>query len=81
MTQGLPKASASEVIQVLEQVLEKVGFALIRQSRRHKIYKSSTGKMVTIPCRKGMVLDPKVVAGILDDAGLTREDLTKLLAK
>ncbi len=32
MTQGLPKASASEVIQVLEQVLEKVGFALIRQS-------------------------------------------------
>ncbi len=48
MSQRLPKVTADEII----RVLEKAGFTLARQSGSHKIYKSSTGKRVTIPYPK-----------------------------
>jgi len=76
MSQRLPRVTADEII----RVLEKVGFALSRQSGSHKIYKSSTGKRVTVPYHKGKVLHPKVLASILRDADLIREDLKNLLA-
>jgi len=76
MSQRLPRVTADEII----RVLEKVGFALSRQSGSHKIYKSSTGKRVTVPYHKGKMLHPKVLASILRDADLTREDLKNLLA-
>ena len=75
MSQRLPRVTADEII----KVLEKVGFALARQSGSHKIYKSSTGKRVTVPYHKGRVLHPKVLASILKDANLRREDLKNLL--
>ena len=76
MSQRLPRVTADEII----RVLEKTGFALSRQSGSHKIYKSSTGKRVTVPYHKGKMLHPKVLASILRDANLTREDLKNLLA-
>jgi len=76
MSQRLPRVTADEII----RVLEKTGFALSRQSGSHKIYKSSTGKRVTVPYHKGKMLHPKVLASILRDADLTREDLKNLLA-
>ena len=76
MSQRLPRVTADEII----QVLEKVGFALARQSGSHRIYKSSTGKRATIPYHKGKVLHPKVLASILKDADLSQEDLKNLLA-
>lgn len=76
MSQRLSRVTADEII----RVLEKVGFALSRQSGSHKIYKSSTGKRVTVPYHKGKMLHPKVLASILRDADLTREDLKNLLA-
>jgi len=75
MSQRLPRVTADEII----RVLEKVGFALTRQSGSHKIYRSSTGKRVTVPYHKGRVLHPKVLASILRDADLSREDLKNLL--
>jgi len=75
VSQRLPRVTADEII----RVLEKVDFALARQSGSHKIYKSSTGKRVTVPYHKGKVLHPKVLASILKDANLSREDFQKLL--
>ena len=75
MSQRLPRVTADEII----RVLEKVGFALTRQSGSHKIYKSSTGKRVTVPHHKSKVLHPKILANILKDADLSREDLKNLL--
>lgn len=77
MSQRLPRVTADEVI----KVLAKVGFALARQSSSHKIYKSPTGKRVTVPYHKGKVLHPKVLASILKDANLSREDFQKLLVE
>ena len=77
MSQRSPRVTADEII----RVLEKVGFALVRQSGSHKIYRSSTGKRVTVPYHKGRILHPKVLASILRDADLSREDLKSLLAK
>ncbi len=76
MSQRSPRVTADEII----RVLEKTGFALARQSGSHKIYKNSTGKRVTIPYHKGKVLHPKLLASILKDADLDREDLKNLLA-
>jgi len=75
VSQRLPRVNADEII----RVLEKVGFTLARQSGSHKIYKSSTGKRVTVPYHKGRVLHSKVLVSILKDADLSREDLKNLL--
>jgi len=75
MSQRLPRVTADEII----RVLERVGFALVRQSGSHKIYRSSTGKRVTLPYHKGKILHPKVLASILRDADLIWEDLRDLL--
>ena len=75
MSQRLPRVTADEII----RVLEKVGFTLARQSGSHKIYKSSTGKRVTVPYHKGKVLHPKVLASILKDADLSREGFKDLV--
>ena len=75
MSRRSPRVTADEII----RVLEKIGFTLARQSGSHKIYKSSTGKRVTIPYHKGKVLHPKVLASVLKDADLSREDLKNLL--
>ena len=77
MSQRLPRVTADEII----QVLEKVGFALARQSGSHKIYKSSAGKRkrATVPYHKGKVLHPKVLVSILKDANLSREEFKSLL--
>ncbi len=77
MSQRLPRVTADEII----RVLEKTGFTLARQSGSHKIYRSSTGKRVTLPYHKGKVLHPKVLASILKDANLSREDLKNKLVE
>jgi predicted RNA binding protein YcfA (HicA-like mRNA interferase family) len=71
----LPRLTARQII----AVLEKLGFTLSRQSGSHRIYRNVTGKRVTIPFHGSKVLHPKVLRSVLRDAGLTPEDLEKLL--
>jgi predicted RNA binding protein YcfA (HicA-like mRNA interferase family) len=71
----LPRLTARQII----AVLEKLGFTLSRQSGSHRIYRNVTGKHVTIPFHGSKVLHPKVLSSVLRDAGLTPEDLEKLL--
>ena len=76
MSQRLPRVTADEVI----RVVEKVGFTLARQSGSHRIYRSSAGKRITVPYHKRKILHPKVLASILRDANLSREEFKNLLA-
>lgn len=71
----LPRVTAREII----GVLEKVGFALARQSGSHMIFKNPDGRRVTVPYHSSQVLHPKVLKSILKDANLSPERLTELL--
>lgn len=71
----LPRLTAREII----SVLERSGFSLVRQSGSHMIYKNAQGKRATVPFHAGKILHPKIVKSILRDAGLTQEDLERLL--
>ena len=75
MTEKSPRITADEVI----RVLEKAGFKLSRQSGSHKVYKNPAGKRATVPYHKGKILHPKVLASILKDVQLTKEEFLKLL--
>jgi len=71
----LPRLTAREII----TAIEKVGFALVRQSGSHAIYKNGAGRRVTVPIHASKVLHPKLLKSILRDADLTPGKLQELL--
>ena len=74
----LPRLTARESC----SVLEKSGFSIARQSGSpmiYMIYKNAQGKRATVPFHAAKVLHPKVLKSIMRDAGLSAEDLEKLL--
>ncbi len=75
MSKKLPRATATQVI----KVLERAGFSFARQSGSHKIYKNIEGKRVTVPYHAGKILHPKLLKSILRDAGLTLEEFKNIL--
>ena len=77
MTEKLPRVPARKVI----KVLERIGFALVRQSGSHKIYRNNEGKRVTVPYHSGKILHPKVLRSILRDADLDVERFRQLMGK
>lgn len=64
MSEKLPRLNADQAI----KLLEKAGFALVRQSGSHKIYKNINGIRVTIPYHKGKILHPKIIRSIIKDS-------------
>lgn len=75
MLQKFPRLTAKGII----AVLEKIGFALSRQSGSHKIYKNKEEKRVTVPFHANKILHPKVLKNILRDADISVEKLKELL--
>jgi predicted RNA binding protein YcfA (HicA-like mRNA interferase family) len=75
MSEKLPRVTASEII----KVLEKCGFFPARQSGSHKIYKNDEGRRATVPFHSGKILHPKVLKSIMNEAGLSIEDLKNYL--
>jgi len=71
----LPRLSARDIC----SVLEKLGFSITRQSGSHMIHKNAEGKRATVPFHAGKILHPKVLKSILRDAGVTVEELSRLL--
>ncbi len=71
----LPRLTAREIA----GVLQRIEFSLTRQSGSHQIYKNAAGKRATVPFHTSKILHPKVLKSILLDAGLSPEDLEKLL--
>jgi predicted RNA binding protein YcfA (HicA-like mRNA interferase family) len=66
----LPRLTAQEVM----RVIERKGFALVRQSGSHKIFRNSEGTRITLPFHLGKILHPKLLKSILEDAGLSVDD-------
>jgi predicted RNA binding protein YcfA (HicA-like mRNA interferase family) len=67
----LPRLTAQEVM----RVIERKGFVLVRQSGSHKIFRNSEGTRITLPFHSGKILHPKLLKSILEDAGLSVDDL------
>ena len=67
----LPRLTAQEVM----RVIERKGFVLVRQSGSHKIFRNSEGMRITLPFHSGKILHPKLLKSILEDAGLSADDL------
>ena len=67
----LPRLTAQEVV----RVIERKGFVLVRQSGSHKNFRNSEGTRITLPSHSGKILHPKIVKSILEDAGLSVDDL------
>ena len=69
----LPRLTAQEII----KVLERKGFALVRQSGSHKIYRNPEGIRITVPFHPGKTLHPKLLKSIMEDANLSVADLRR----
>ena len=67
----LPRLTAQEVM----RVIERKGFVLVRQSGSHKIFRNTEGTRITLPFHSGKILHPKLLKSILEDAGLSVDDL------
>ena len=71
MSPRLPRVTAGEV----QRILEKHGFEVVRQRGSHRILRDPLGRRVTLPYHAGKTLHPKILAAIMEDAGLSAEDL------
>ena len=70
MSPRLPRVTAGEV----QRVLEKHGFEVVRQRGSHRILRDPLGRRVTLPYHAGKILHPKILAAIMEDAGLSGKD-------
>lgn len=70
MNPRLPRLTAREV----QRVLEAYGFRVVRQRGSHRILRDRLGRRVTLPCHSGTIIDPKILASIIEEAGLTAAD-------
>lgn len=74
MSQRWPRITADEAIRIVQQF----GFAQVRQSGSHKIFRNASGVRITIPYHKGRILHPKLVKAIARDLGIPLEDFLRL---
>lgn len=75
MTERLPAVKPRQLIRVLEQK----GWTLHRTKGSHHVFVHPTSpKVITVPVHPGD-LKRGLVAGVLKDAGITREEFLKLL--
>ena len=59
--------------------LRKVGFSVVRSKGSHHFIRHSDGKSTVVPMHSGETLGPGILASILRDVKLTREELQDLL--
>ena len=71
----LPRVTAKQ----MSLVLERLGFARVRQSGSHAIYRNDHGLRATVPMHTGAVLHPKTIKTILKDAGISADQLRKMI--
>ncbi len=71
----LPALTGKEII----SLLKKAGFVIERQRGSHVFLKHSDGRATVVPVHAGETIGPGLLAKILRDAEMTREDFQKLL--
>ena len=76
MSTKLPKVTSSDIV----RVIKKLGFVFDRQTGSHAIYYHTEKHLrIVVPIHKKIIIKPKTLLGILDDAGITVEQLRELL--
>ncbi|MGQ9557724.1 MAG: type II toxin-antitoxin system HicA family toxin [Desulfurispora sp.] len=75
MTPRLPRVSGKDIL----AALKRNGFTLVDIEGSHHYLLSPAGKIVTIPVHGQRILKPKTLKSILNQAGLTAEELIDLL--
>jgi predicted RNA binding protein YcfA (HicA-like mRNA interferase family) len=63
----------------LISALRRVGFIVVRVKGSHHFVRHSDGRTTVVPVHAGETLGPGLMASILRDLKLTREQLQKLL--
>jgi predicted RNA binding protein YcfA (HicA-like mRNA interferase family) len=71
----LPALTGKEII----SLLKKAGFVIERQRGSHIFLKHSDGRATVVPVHAGETIGPGLLAKILRDAEMIREDFQKLL--
>ena len=74
MTQ-LPRLTGREVI----AALGKAGFEVVRVKGSHHRLRHADGRVTTVPVHAGETIGPGLMASILRDVELTREEFLSLL--
>ena len=70
-----PRLTGKELI----KILRSNGFEVVRVRGSHHILKNSSGKVTEVPVHSNEVIGPGLLAKILTDCELKKEDLLKLL--
>ena len=73
----MPKLRPAKPDEV-KRVLEKIGFACIRQSGSHMIYHHPDGRWTTVPIHKGKDLGKGILSKILKDAKIKVSEFENL---
>lgn len=75
MSPKLPAMTSKELARIARQL----GFEFRRQKGSHAIYvRASDNRRVVIPMHSGQGLKPKTLRGIIEDLGITADELEKL---
>lgn len=77
MSTHFPVLTSKEII----RVLNKIGFVFLRQSgSSHAIYKRyEDNRRTVVPVHSGVTIKRRTLKSILNDTGLTIEELKKIL--
>jgi len=75
VSQKLPVVTGDRLL----RALQRAGFVVSRIKGSAHIMRHEDGRMVSVHVHKGQSIKRGTLLGILDDAGLTPEDLRKLL--
>ena len=73
----MPKLRPAKPDEV-QRVLEKLGFACVRQSGSHMIFHHSDGRWTTVPKHKGTDLGKGILRKILKDAKIAVDEFERL---
>ena len=75
MSEKLPAVEGGRLV----RALERAGFTVVRIKGSAHILRHTNGRMVSVHVHKGTTIKRGTLAGILDDSGLTPDDLRDLL--
>jgi predicted RNA binding protein YcfA (HicA-like mRNA interferase family) len=70
-----PALKGSDLI----KVLKKGGFEVIRTKRSHRFLRHSDGRSTVVPVHRGETIGSGLLAKILKDCEISRQDLVTLL--
>jgi len=71
----LPNLTGQQLI----SALRKAGFEVIRVRGSHHFLKHTDGRCTVVPLHRGETIGPGLMAKILRDCDLTRDDLPEIL--